>query len=79
MSKSQIAIKFGHASINVTQDLGNSFLGAFSAEISMIRFLLLTADRSTVLPPYVELILSHTGECFFGAKNRSARVDCLVL
>ena len=30
---------------------------------------MLSADRSTVLLPYIELIVSHTGECFFGVKT----------
>ena len=35
----------------------------------MMRILLLSADGSTVLPPYIELIVSHTGEYFFGLKT----------
>ena len=35
----------------------------------MMRILLLSADRSIVLPPYIELIVSHTGECFFELKT----------
>ena len=65
MSKCQSAIKFDQTSINVAWQLGNNPLGAFQAEIWKIRILLLPADRSTVLPPYIELIVSHTGECFF--------------
>jgi len=34
-----------------------------------MRILLLSADRSTVLPLYIELIVSRTGECFFGLKT----------
>ena len=35
----------------------------------MMENLLLSENRSTVLPPYIEMILSQTGECFFGLKK----------
>ena len=35
----------------------------------MIRTLLLSADRSTVLPTHIEFIVSYTGECFFELKT----------
>ena len=37
--------------------------------MSMMGLLLLSEDRSTVLPPYIELSVSHTEERFFWGTN----------